>query len=54
MNEVILRLHAKRRSREHRGRHQRPGTTSAEEAFNKLYVRVRNIENMVEEISNRA
>jgi hypothetical protein len=30
-----------------------PGTTSAEEAFNKLFERVRNIENMVEELKNK-
>jgi Glycosyl hydrolases family 25 len=31
-----------------------PGTTSAEQAFNLLFARVRNIENMVEELKNRS
>jgi len=30
-----------------------PGTTSAEEAFNKLFERVRNIEDMVQEIRKK-
>jgi hypothetical protein len=30
-----------------------PGTTSAEEAFNLLFARVRNIESILEEISSR-